>query len=97
MKQPYSCWSKVPGSVGWDRKGSPESNLHVCDEDDIKRAVYNMEEYIEKKGGTSEPLMPRRKSHEIKNLACFDDKLIVIFMLIHLETLNLIVFLLKLI
>ena len=46
---------------------------------------------------TSEQLMPRRKSHEIKNLACFNDKLIVIFMLIHLETLSLIIFLLKLI
>ena len=38
--------------------------------------------------GTSEQLMPRRKSHEIKNLACFNDKLIVIFMLTHLETLS---------
>ena len=47
--------------------------------------------------GTSEQLMPRRKSHEIKNLACFNDKLIVIFLLIHLETLSLIIFLLKLI
>ena len=47
--------------------------------------------------GTSEQLMPRRKSHEITNIACFNDKLIVIFMLIHLETLSLIVFLLKLI
>ena len=47
--------------------------------------------------GTSEQLMPRRKSHEIKNLTCFNDKLIVIFMLIHLETLSLIVFILKLI
>ena len=46
---------------------------------------------------TSKQLMPRRKSHEIKNLACFNDKLIVIFMLIHLETLRLIIFLLKLI
>ena len=33
--------------------------------------------------------MPRRKSYEIKNLACFKEKLIVIFVLIHLETLKL--------
>ena len=49
MKQPYSYWLKVPGSVGWDRKGSPESNLHVCGEDDTRMAVYNMEECIERK------------------------------------------------
>ena len=85
MKQSYSCWLKVPGSVGWDRKGSPESNLHVCGEDDTKRAVYNTEEYIERKIGTSKQVMLRRKSYEIKNLACFKDKLIVIFVLIHLE------------
>ena len=48
MKQPYSYWLKVPGSVGWDRKGSPESNLHVCGEDDTKKVVYNMEECIER-------------------------------------------------
>ena len=47
--------------------------------------------------GTSKQVMLRRKSYEIKNLACFKDKLIVIFVLIHLETLSLIVFLLKLI
>ena len=46
---------------------------------------------------TSKQLMLRRKSYEIKNLACFKDKLIVIFALIYLETLSLIVFLLKLI
>ncbi|XP_050281518.1 uncharacterized protein LOC126722406 [Quercus robur] len=28
MKQPYNYWLKVPGNVGWDRKGSPKSNLH---------------------------------------------------------------------
>ena len=47
--------------------------------------------------GTSKQLMLRRKSYEIKNLACFKGKLIVIFVLIHLEMLSLIVFLLKLI
>ena len=50
MKQPYSYWLKVLGNVGWDRKKSPESNLHVCGEDDTKIAVYNMEECIERRG-----------------------------------------------
>ena len=50
MRQSYSCWLEVPGGVGWDRKGSLEPNLHVCGEDDTKRAVYNMEECIEKEG-----------------------------------------------
>ena len=38
---------------------------------------------------------PRGRPHEIKNLASFKEKLIVIFVLIHLKTLSLIVFLLK--
>ena len=50
---------------------------------------------LREKIGTSKQLMLRRKSYEIKNLACFKDKLIVIFVLIHLETLSLIVFLLN--
>ena len=50
MKQPYSCWLEVPKGVRWDKKRSPEPNLHVCGEDDTKRAVYNMEECIEKEG-----------------------------------------------
>ena len=50
MKQPYSCWLEVPECVGWDRKGSPEPNLYVCGEDDTKRAIYNMEECIKKRG-----------------------------------------------
>ena len=49
MKQPYSCWLKIPGDVGWGRKGSPESNLHVRGADDTKMAVYNMEECIERR------------------------------------------------
>ena len=50
MKQPYSCWLKVPDGVGWDRKGSPKPNLHVCGENDIRRAVYNRKESIEERG-----------------------------------------------
>ena len=38
----------VLGSVGWDKKESPKSNLHMCSKDDTKIAVYNMEEYIER-------------------------------------------------
>ena len=50
MKQPYSCWKEVPEGVRWDRKRSPEPNLHVCGEDGIKRAVYNMKgKHAEKK------------------------------------------------
>ena len=47
MKQPYSFWLKYPGSVGWDRRGFPESNLHMCDKDDTKTAVYKVKEGIE--------------------------------------------------
>ena len=50
---------------------------------------------LRRKIGTSKQVMLRRKSYVIKNLACFKDKLIVIFVLIHLETLSLIIFLLK--
>ena len=69
----------------------------MCGEDDTKRAVYNMEECIERKIGTSKQVTLRGKPYEIKNLACFKEKLIMIFVLIHLKTLSLIVFLLKLI
>ena len=89
MKQPYNSWLEVPEDVEWDRKGSPEPNLHVCGEDDTKKAVYNMEECAKKREiGTSKRVVPRRKSYEIKNLACFKEKLIVIFVLIHPETLG---------
>ena len=39
----------VLGGAGWDRKESPESNLHVCGKDDIKIIVYNMEKCTKKK------------------------------------------------
>ena len=46
---------EVSEGVRWDRKRSHEPNLHVCDEDDMKRVVYNMKKSIEKGGiGTSE-------------------------------------------
>ena len=89
MRQLYNCWLEVLGGVGWDRKGSPEPNLHVYGENDTKKAVYNMEECAKKREiGTSKRVVPRRKSYEIKNLACFKEKLIVIFVLIHPETLG---------
>ena len=47
MKQPYSCWLEVSEGVRWDRKKSPEPNLQVCGEDDIKRTVYKKKESIE--------------------------------------------------
>ena len=88
MKQPYSCWLENLEGVGWDRKGSPEHDLHVCDEDDTKRAVYNMKECAKRMRGTSKRIVPRRKSYQIKNLAGFKERLIVIFALIHAETLK---------
>ena len=50
MRQLYSYWLEVPEGVGWDRKGSPKPNLHVCGEADTKRVVYNVEECIEIEG-----------------------------------------------
>ena len=68
MKQPYSCWLKVLEGGRWNKKRLPELNLHVCGEDDIKRAVYNMKEGIEGKGiGTSKQRVLRRKPYERKN------------------------------
>ena len=48
IKQPYSYWLMVLGSVGWDKKESPESNLYVCGKDDTKIVVYNLEECTER-------------------------------------------------
>ena len=68
MKQPYSCWLEVLEGVRWDRKGSPEPHLYVCGEDDIKRAVYNIKESIEKRGsGHQKQRILRRKPDERKN------------------------------
>ena len=49
IKQPYSYWLMVLRGAGWDRKESPESNLHMCGKDDTKIVVYNMEKCIEKR------------------------------------------------
>ena len=39
----------VLGSTGLDRKGFPESNLHVCGRGDTKTRIYNMERCTKKK------------------------------------------------
>ena len=39
----------VLGGAGWDRKESPESNLHVCGKDDTEIVIYNMKKCT--KGG----------------------------------------------
>ena len=39
----------VPRGAGWDKKESPESNLHVCGKDDTKIVVYNVEKCTEKR------------------------------------------------
>ena len=68
MKQPYIYWLEVPEGVRWDRKRSSEPNLHMCGEDDIRRAVYNMKEGIEGRGSKlKKQRVLRRKPDEIKN------------------------------
>ena len=37
----------------WDREKLPESNLHVCGEDDTKIMVYNMKMWPKEKGSTN--------------------------------------------
>ena len=48
----------------WDKKRSPEPNLYVCDENDMKRVVYNMKESIEEEIGT----LKKKKEHLGKEL-----------------------------
>ena len=40
VKQPYSCYLKVLGGVGWDKKEFLETNLHVYGRNDTKIIVY---------------------------------------------------------
>ena len=37
----------------WDREKLPESNLHMCGEDDTKIMVYNMKMWPKEKGSTN--------------------------------------------
>ena len=76
----------------------PPNPIHTCVVKMTPKRQYITWKNVPKRGmGTSKRIVPRRKSYEIKNLACFNEKLIVTFVLIHLETLGLIVFLLNLI
>ena len=87
MKQPYSCWKEVPEGVRWDRKRSPEPNLHVYGEDDIKRAVYNMKESIEEEDWNIKKETENTQEEKLRNqrtVLCFKEKLIVISVLIYL-------------
>ena len=87
MKQPYSCQQEVSEGVRWDRKRSPEPNLHVYGEDDIKRAVYNMKESIEEEDWNIKKETENTQEEKLRNqrtVLCFKEKLIVISVLIYL-------------
>ena len=86
MKQPYSCQYEVPEGVRWDRKRSPEPNLYVCGEDDMKKAIYNMKESIDKEGLEHQKTQnTEKKALRTKELNLFQKKkLIVVALLIHL-------------
>ena len=78
--------------------GDPSNPTYACVVKMTPKEQYiTWKNALRKRIRTSKQVMPRGKSCEIKNLACFKEKLIVIFVLIHLEMLSLIVFLLKLI
>ena len=76
MKQPYSCQKEVPEGVKWDRKRSLEPNLHVCGEDGMKRAVYNMKEKHAERDRNIEKNTKntQEKSLETKELYFFQSK-----------------------
>ena len=46
----------------WDRKESPESNLHVCGKDDTKIAIYNLEECTERSDWNSYTISVLKKT-----------------------------------
>ena len=76
MRQPYSYQKEVPEGVRWDRKGSPEFNLHVCGEDGIKRVVYNMKKGYAGRGSEDRVKKKdsRRKHKKEKELYLFQRK-----------------------
>ena len=96
---PEQWWNSLT-TAGWrfqevldGTKKDPPNPTYTCMVKMTPRGQYiTWKNALREEIGTSEQLMPRRKSHEIKNLACFDDKLIVIFMLTYLEMLSWIVF-----
>ena len=66
---------EVPEGVRWDRKRSAEPNLHVYGEDDMKRAIYNMKESIEKGvSGHQKTKSTQKKALRTKELNLFKKK-----------------------
>ena len=86
MKQSYSYQKEVPEGVRWDRKKSPKPNLHVCGEDGIKRAIYNMKRGHAEKGSEKREKNKEKTPKETwkeKNCICLKEKPIVVSTLIH--------------
>ena len=77
---------EVLEGVRWDRKRSPEPNLHACGEDGMERAVYNMKESIKERGSEHQKAKStEKKALRTKELNLFQKKrLIVITLLTHL-------------
>ena len=92
---PEQWWSSLT-TVGWrfqkvlDGTGrDPPNPTYTCVVKMTPRGQYITWKNALRGGiGTSKWVVPRRKPYEIKNLACFKEKLIVIFVLIHQETLK---------
>ena len=81
----------VLGDAGWDRKESPESNLHVCGKDDIKIIVYNMERCTKKeKDDFWELLYSLNLNKTIRKnyLSCSEDRFLMVLVSNRPETLN---------
>ena len=70
MKQPYSCWLEVPEGARWDKKKSSKPNLHVCGEDDIKRA----EALRKGDWNMNQQKILRGKPYDSKNWTCLKKK-----------------------
>ena len=76
----------------------PPNPIYTCVVKMTPRGQYiTWKNALRERDQNSKQVTPRGKSYEIKNLACFKKKLIGTFVLIHLETFGLIVFLLNLI
>ena len=74
---------EVPEGVRWDRKRSPEPNLHVCGEDSMKRAVYNMKESIKQRGLEHQKRKStKKKALRTKELNLFQKKRLVVITLL---------------
>ena len=73
-----------------DRTGRDPSNpTYTCVVKMTPREQYiTWKNALRERIGTSKQGMSSRESYEVKNLACFKERLIVIFVLIHPETLK---------